>query len=64
MPLPTPVELVKLNFEIQAVDGGYLLVWQGAEGQRCGDTWHASVSDAVDQAKLWFGIEPQEWSVP
>jgi hypothetical protein len=63
-PLPTSVEIVRLNFEIQSMDGGYLLVWQGSERRHCGDTWHASVGDALDQAKLCFGIEPEEWSAP
>ena len=34
---PTPVEFVKLNFEIQAADGGHLLIWEGSQGalRRC-----------------------------
>lgn len=63
-PLPTPRELVTLDFEIQEDDGGYLLIWQGAEQRHCGDTWHASVRDALAQATLWFGLDPQEWSAP
>lgn len=61
-PPQTPVELVRLDFEIQATEGGYLLIWEGTERRHCGDTWHSTVGDAVDQAKLWFGIEPHEWS--
>ena len=61
-PPQTSVEVVRLDFEIQATDGGYLLIWEGTERRHCGDTWHSTASDAVDQAKLRFGIEPQEWS--
>jgi hypothetical protein len=61
-PLQTPVEIVELDFEIQETDGGYLLTWQGTDRRHCGDTWHESVGDALDQATLWFGIEPEEWS--
>jgi hypothetical protein len=64
IPAPTPPEIVTLDFEIQAADGGYLLIWQGTERRHCGDTWHASVDAAMEQAKVWFGIEPQEWSSP
>lgn len=63
MPLPSPLELVTLDFEIQTTDEGYLLIWQGAEPRHCGDTWHASVQDALAQAKWWFGIDPEEWSL-
>jgi len=61
-PLQTPLESVKLDFEIQATEGGYLLIWKGAERRHCGDTWHSTVDDALEQARLCFGIEPQEWS--
>lgn len=62
IPLDTPVEIVNLDFEIRETDGGYLLIWLGAEPRHSGDTWHESVDDALQQAKLWFDIEPKEWS--
>ena len=61
-PLDTSIEIVSLDFEIRETDGGYLLIWLGAESRHSGDTWHESVDDALQQAKLWFHVEPKEWS--
>jgi hypothetical protein len=53
---------VKLDFEIQEEAGGSLLGWSGPTREYCGDTWHPSLNDALEQARLWFGIEASQWS--
>jgi hypothetical protein len=60
-PPPTPTSVVRLDFEIRESGGGYVFVWQGPDSQHCGDTWHPSLVAALEQAKLWFGIECDQW---
>ncbi len=59
--MPTASETATLDFVIEATDGGYLLIWTGRKKEHCGDTWHESIEDAEHQAKLSFGIDPDEW---
>ena len=60
-PQPTPVRDAIL--EIQAHDDytGYHLCYESADGQLRGDTWHASLEEALTAASETFGIEPDEW---
>ena len=60
-PSPTPTSVVKVDFQIREEGGGYFFVWQGPDPKYCGDTWHPSLAAALEQAKLWFGIESDQW---
>jgi hypothetical protein len=69
VPLPTPVEREQLDVSIEAIDGGYLLVWTARPSLTCrepippkaGDTWHATLAEAEDAARDAFGIEQEHW---
>lgn len=65
-PKPTPVEMVELNLRIEKMsDGeGYYLIWEDHSGSYCGDTWHQTVDDAVEAAKLYFEIDAGKWETP
>jgi hypothetical protein len=60
-PLPTPVEEAVVDFEISAVEGGYILQWYSRNTSHCGDLWHETLEDAVEQASIDWGIRPEEW---
>jgi hypothetical protein len=63
-PLPTPIIEVPLNLEIVSGDGsGYFLRRSSTNTSYIGDSWHASLEDAIEQARFEFGIEPSEWEV-
>lgn len=65
VPRPTEIEEVFLDFRIvEASQGGYFLQWEGPEPRYTGDTWHRSLEDALEQARVSFGIEPEEWQTP
>jgi hypothetical protein len=61
MPEATPVKNTLLTARIIDVEGGYILEWESQSGSHLGDTWHQSVADAENQAKIEFGIEAWEW---
>lgn len=60
MPLPTPIEDVILDIEIDFDGTGYLLCWQAREGDRCGD--FETLSQAEQTAFEDFGIIKSQWS--
>lgn len=60
-PPPTPVEVAVVDFEISAAEGGYMFELISRNTGHCGDTWHETLDEALEQAKLSFGIEPEEW---
>ncbi|MDP8953160.1 MAG: hypothetical protein M3N18_13170 [Actinomycetota bacterium] len=60
-PLPTPVEVAVVDFYISEAPGGYLFEWHSRNTKHRGDTWHETLESALEQAKLWFGIDPGEW---
>ena len=68
-PPDTPTEYVLLDLEIvELAATSYLLQWRPSAGQSFtgppyeGDTWHASLDDALDQAQLDFGVARASWS--
>jgi hypothetical protein len=63
-PAPTPVHVVKLDFEIIDDGAGFVLAWTGPSQDYCNDTWHETVDAALEDARLRFGIEPGEWTPP
>ena len=60
-PLPTPVEKVILDIEIVFDGSGYLLCWKAREGQRFGDLWSETLSQAEAAASQYFDIERNQW---
>ncbi len=61
LPAPTPVRIVKIDFEIHQEGSSYFFVWKGPDLTYCGDSWHQSLSEAVEAAKESFGIEYDAW---
>jgi hypothetical protein len=62
VPKATPQVDVQLRLSIvREDDAGFLLVWEGPNRRYCGDTWHSSVAEAVEQAQRSFGVSPDEW---
>ena len=63
-PLPTPTEHLMLDLQILGDDqNGFLLQWEARDTSYSGDTWHQSIEDAIEQARLAFGIAPEEWRI-
>src|SRR5918995_6593304 len=60
-PPPTPVEDALVDFEIGAVEGGYVLEWFSRNTSHHGDSWHETLEDALEQARTEFGVRPEEW---
>ncbi len=69
VPLAMPVENERLDVSIEAIDGGYLLIWTAQPSRTCrdamppktGDTWHATLADAEEAARQNFGIDHRHW---
>ena len=60
-PLPTPVENTLVDFEIDEVEGGYVLEWFSRNTSHHGDSWHETLEDALERAGTEFGIRPEEF---
>ncbi len=60
-PLPTPIEEVVVDLEIQSDGPGFLLCCEALDGRHSSDTWHASLAEALEAAREFFGIEPHDW---
>ena len=41
---------------------GFLLLYLDELGEEVTDTWHASVGDAMEQARFEFSVSSDEWS--
>ena len=53
---------VPFDIEIEETDGGYLLIYQPADGSLYGgDTWHETQEDAEEFALDQFGVQAHEW---
>ena len=70
-PKATPIVHAAIGFRIRETAGGYLLEWSPEEGESvpaeppyAGDTWHQTLSDALDQAEVVFGLLPGTWQRP
>jgi hypothetical protein len=61
MPLPTPVEDLLVDFEIDELEVGYILAWYSRNSSHHGDSWHETLEDALEQASTEFGVRPEEW---
>ena len=61
VPPPTPVEDALVDFEIEEVEGGYILQWFSRNTGHHGDSWHETLEDALQQASTEFGIRPEEF---
>lgn len=51
-----------LTVVIEANDEGILLLRFDKCGEFCGDTWHQSIDEAMEQAHFKFGISTSDWS--
>jgi hypothetical protein len=60
-PPPTPVEDALMDFQVEEVEGGYILGWFSRNTTHHGDSWHETLEDVLEQAKTAFGIGPEEW---
>ncbi len=64
-PLPTLQRTVAVDFRIrQDAGSSFSLEWDGPDRETTGDTWHPDLPGALEQARLWFGIDLDEWQVP
>ena len=52
-----------MDFEISKVEGGYVFEWHSRNTDHQGDTWHETLEDALEGARLSSGIEPPEWQL-
>jgi hypothetical protein len=65
VPLPTPVQNVLLDIEIQFDGaGGYLLCYAARDHAISGDTWHETLTDAQSAAADMFDVDESEWEQP
>ena len=60
-PLPTPIEDVVLNVEIEAIEGGFLLIYRSHDGSKFADNWFQTLEQAERAARDEFGIERDQW---
>ena len=60
-PPPMPVEDALVDFEIDEVEGAYILEWSSRNTNHHGDSWHETLEGALEQASTEFGVKPEEW---
>jgi hypothetical protein len=60
-PPPTPVEDALVDFEVNELEGGYILEWFSRNTSHQGDSWHETLEDALEQASTEFGVMPEQW---
>jgi hypothetical protein len=60
-PLPTPVEVAVVDFEISEVEGGYIFEWHSRNTSHRGDLWYETLEGALEQASIDWGIRPEQW---
>jgi hypothetical protein len=58
---PYTTEAHEINLEIRGSDEGFFLVSIPANDDLIGDTWHASLEEALSQAELQFGVPSTAW---
>ena len=60
--LPTPVREVTMTFEITDDGGGnFLLVCYSEDKSVHCDTWHQSIEEAKEAARISFDVSRSEW---
>ena len=55
-PLPTPIEDVVLDVEIEAIEGGFILFWESRDGSTFADSWYQTLEHAEEAARHELGI--------
>ena len=60
-PPDTPIRTVKIDFEIHKDKSGFFFVYRGPDLTSSGDSWHQSLSEALECAKKSFGIKADDW---
>lgn len=64
-PLPTPERIVAVDFCIrQDSPSSFFFEWHGPDRETTGDTWHPGLEAALEQARLWFDIDRNDWRLP
>jgi hypothetical protein len=57
IPLPVPTRV-----EIAVAENGHAMLYRYQDdGRFCGDTWHATLEDAFQQAVFEYGIPIDRW---
>ncbi len=59
--LPSPSELRIVQY---TEDPGYYLLYFDETGEELTDTYHDTLSQAMEQAEWEFGVRPDEWLCP
>ena len=54
---------VPATVEIQAEKSGFLLLRFDSSGQFSGDTWHQTLEEAKEQARVEFNISDSDWEM-
>src|SRR4026208_1974296 len=60
-PLPTPIEPALLDLRILENVQGFILEFEFRSSSGANDSWHSTIQEAEDEAKLMFGVESSEW---
>ena len=56
MPLPDRVEIIP-----EGTDGSFMMFRFTKDGEDCGDTFHATLEDAFDQATFEYGLSKSDF---
>jgi hypothetical protein len=60
-PLPTPIEDVILDVEIEEIESGFSLIYQSRDGSKFADSWFQTLKQAENAAREQLGIEHDQW---
>jgi hypothetical protein len=58
LPVPSTLQIIKFPN-----DDGYYLIYLDANNREMTDTYHCTLQAAIDQAKMEFSIELDEWQI-
>src|SRR5262249_58800279 len=61
-PRPIPKESALVDVRILEDVEGFILEFEFQNASIANDSWHASIKEAEDEAKIKFGIERSEWT--
>lgn len=62
-----PEKIVSIDhiamLEIKVEDDGVYLFYLNGQGECLADTWHTCVAEAMEQARLEFSVEENDWEI-
>ena len=64
VPRATPVESALVDIRILETEEGFIVEWKSKKPDQSNDSVHATLEEALRQAKDQFGIEASEWQLP